>query len=143
MVVTATGNGLSATKTYAWTVSSVPALPAHAITASGLNKASHVGWARPSLTWSLVTAGSGGFSSGGDLIVPRGKGRIRFIGTLAVDRPSRIVSDLRGVLATGSGTSQNYRTDSLVFSQGEAIFLEIDGYNGTASDSLLLSTDLT
>lgn len=143
MVVTATGNGMSATKTYAWTVSSVPALPAHAITAAGKNKASHVGWARPSITWSLVTAGSGDFSSAGDLIVPRGKGRIRFIGTLAVDRPSRIVSDLRGVLATGSGTSQNYRTDSLVFSQGEAIFLEIDGYNGTASDSLLLSTDLT
>lgn len=143
MVVTATGNGLSATKTYAWTVSSVPALPVHAITASGQNKASHTGWARPSLTWQLVTAGSGSFSSGGNLIVPRGKGRIRFIGSLAIARPSRIVSDIRGVLATGSGSSQNYRTESLVFNQNEVIFLEVDGYNGNASDSLLLSTDLT
>lgn len=143
MVITATGNGLTATKTFPWTVSTVPMLPSHAIVAPGKNKTSHVGWGRPGVTWQLVVAGSGAHSTAGDLVVPRGKGRIRFIGTLTNARDSRIVSYTRGVLATGSGTNQNYRTEEYVFDKDETFYIETDGYSGNTNDSFLLSTDLS
>lgn len=146
MVVTATngGEGITATKAFAWTVSAVPMLPSHAITAPGKSKTSHVGWDRPALTWSLVQTGSGAYTSGGDLILPRGKGRIRLIATMTNAKATRIVSDERGVIATGaSSTSQNYRSGLYTFNTGERIYLEVDGYSGTVDDSFLLSTDLT
>lgn len=143
MVVTATGNGLTATKTFPWTVSTVPMLPSHAIIAQGKSKTSHSGWGRPGVTWQLVSAGSGAYTTAGDLIVPRGKGRIRFIGTLTNARNSRIVSYTRGVLATGSGANQNYRTEEYVFDKDETFYIETDGYTGNTNDSFILSTDLT
>lgn len=143
MVVTATGNGLSATKTYPWTVSTVPMLPSHAITAPGKGKTSHSGWARPGVSWQLVVAGSGAYSTAGDLVVPRGKGRIRFIGTFTTATTSRIVSYTRGVLATGSGNNQNYRTEEYVFDKDETFYIETNGYTGNTNDSFLLSTDIT
>lgn len=143
MVITATGNGLSATKTYPWTVSTVPLLPSHAITANGANKVTTSGWGRPNLTWQLVSSGSGSFTSAGDLIVPRGKGRIRAIISTTGGKNSRIVSNQRGVLATGSGTNQNYRSNVIVFNEGERLYIEVEGYSGTGGDSFILSTDLT
>lgn len=143
MVITASGNG-TATKAFVWNVSTVPMLPSHAIIAPGKSKTSHTGWARPSLTWSLVTTGSGSFTSSGDLIVPRGKGRIRLIATMTNARGTRIVSDQRGILNYGvASTSQNYRTSEFVFNEGERLFVEVDTYSGTTDDSFLLSTDLT
>ena len=144
MVVTASGAGLTATKAFAWSVSSVPMLPSHAITAPGKNKTSHTGWDRPSLTWSLVQTGSGAYTSGGDLILPRGKGRIRLIATMTNARATRIVSDERGVIATGaSSTGHNYRSGLYTFNTGERVYVEVDTYSGNANDSFLLSTDLT
>lgn len=143
MVVTASGEGLTATKSYSWTVRSIPMLPSHAITAAGANKISTSGWGRPALTWSLVSAGSGAFTSGGDLIVPQGKGRIRAILSMTGGKNSRIVSNQRGVLATGSGTNQNYRSEPMVFNEGERLYIEIQDYSGAGGDSFLLSTDLT
>lgn len=143
MVVTATGVGLSATKSFSWTATTIPQLPSHAITANGKSKTSHSGWSRPNITWQLVNSGSGTYTSGGELIVPRGKGRIRFIGTITNARDSRIVSSTRGVLATGSGTSQNYRTGEYVFHESETFYLETNGYSGNTNDRFLLSTDIT
>ena len=141
MIVTATDGTNTATKSISWTATEVPNLPNHSIMTSGANKVSHNGWARPALTWKLVNAGSGAFSKNGTLATPRGRGRIRFIATLTNGRNTRIVSDQRGVLATGSGTNQNYRTDVLVTNVDEGFYIEVENYSSNTSDSFLLATD--
>lgn len=141
MVVTATDGTNTATKSFSWTATEVSNLPNHSIMTSGANKVSHNGWARPALTWKLVNDGGGAFSANGTLVNPRGRGRIRFVATLTNGRNTRIVSDQRGVLATGSGTNQNYRTDVLVTNLDEGFYIEVENYSSTTSDSFLLATD--
>lgn len=141
MIVTASGGGRTATKSFQWQVTAVPNLPIHAIKATGQTKMNTSGWGRVPLPWQLVTAGSGEFTSGGNLTVPRGRGRIRVNATMTNGRNSRLVSDQRGVLVTGSGTSHDYRTEIMVFNQGENLFLEVENYVSTTNDSFLLSTE--
>lgn len=141
MVVTAVGGGHTVSKAISWTVENVANLPIHSIQASGANKVSHTGWARPALTWTLSIAGSGAFSANGNLVLPRGRGRIRFMSTLNAARSVRIVSAIRGVLAVGpSVINHDFSTPIYVFEQDEAVYVEFDGYTSNVNDRLYLYT---
>lgn len=138
MVVTASGDGITATKAFAWSVIKVPSLSTHAIRANGANKISHSGWARPAVTWLLMYADTGAFEANGTLISAFGRGRINVQTTLATGRSSRVVSNIKGVIATGSGTSQNYTTPTMILERGERLHLEIQDYSSNANDRFYL-----
>lgn len=141
MVVTAVGGGYTVTKAISWTVETVSNLPAHGIKASGANKVSHSGWSRPALTWSLINSGTGGFSTNGTLALPRGRGRVRFLSSLNTATNARLVSEIRGVIAVGnSSKNHDFVSDTLVFEDGEGVYVEFDGYTSNANDRLQLYT---
>lgn len=141
MVVVAIGGGQTATKAISWAVENVSNLPSHGIQASGANKVSHSGWSRPALTWSLITAGTGGYSNNGSLVLPRGRGKIRFYSSLSAARSVRIVSNVRGILAQGpSITAHDFYTPVYVFEDGEAVYVEFNGYSSNTNDRLYLHT---
>lgn len=139
MTLTASSDLYSATKAIAWNVIEVPSLTTHSIQARGANKISHSGWARPSVTWSIMYADdTGAFEPDGTLISSFGRGRVEATLTLTNGRSSRVVSNIKGVLATGSGTSQNYITSTMILEEGERLHLEIQDYSSNANDRFYL-----
>lgn len=139
-VVTITANGIgprTAQESYMWSVG-IPVLPTESIRASGVNKTSHSGWARPNVTWT-VNGGSPQYASNGTLYMKRGRGRVRASVTLNSARQGRIVSNLNGVLATSSSsTGWQINSGSRAFQAGEQIYLELNGYSGSSNDRLYL-----
>lgn len=141
MVVTAVGSGHTVSKAISWTVENVGNLPSHGIRARGASKVSHSGWARPSLTWSLVKSGTGGYSNNGTLVLPRGRGRVLFGSTLNTATTARLVSDIRGIIAVGNSSKfHDFGSDILVFEEGEGVYVEFNGYTSNTSDDLELYT---
>lgn len=138
LVITASSTSLSATKTVTWTVETVPSLVDHGIQTQGQNKVSHSGWARPALTWTLSTPTTG-FSANGGLVMQYGRGYVTFTGFLQNARESRVMSNLKGVvLSLSSRQSINVSSGNMIFEEGEVLYVEVNGYSGTASDSLFL-----
>ena len=142
-VVTITANGIgprTAQESYMWSVAtSIPVLARGSIRASGANKTSHNGWARPNVTWTANT-GSPQYGSNGTIHMQYGRGRVRARVTLNSARQGRIVSNLNGVLATSSSsTGWEITSANRVFQEGEQVYLELNGYSGNASaDSFYL-----
>lgn len=139
MTLTATSDLYSATKAIVWDVVAVPNTPLHTIKARSANKVSHSGWNKPALTWDLVTNGNSSYTSGGDIIVKYGRGRVWAQPGLANTRNTRVVSNLRGVMATGSQGNSSYYSPTVVFQEDERIYLEIENYSSSTNDSISLS----
>lgn len=138
MVVTATNGTFTVTKEISWSAIVVPNSPNWVIQANGANKTSHSGWNRPSLTWTGTFVETGYFETNGTLITKQSRGRMTGGVSLVNTRASRIVSNVRGVVATASAGTTNFGTPNLVFLQGERFHLEINNYSGSANDRLTL-----
>lgn len=139
-VVTITANGIgprTAQVSYQWSVD-IPALTRESIRASGANKTSHNGWARPNVTWT-ANSGTPQYGSNGTLHMRHGRGQVRASVTLNSARQGRIVSNLNGVLATSSSsTGWQINSGNRAFQAGEQIYIELNGYSGNANDRFYL-----
>lgn len=138
MTVTASGGGTTVQKNLSWTVGpAVSPVPVNHITANGKGKTTHSGWATPSLTWSLVSGKNMMFSSTAGYLrfLTEGIGRVRATSTTNDSRAIRIVSSVKGVLATsGTSTSNSVTSQELTFVPDEQVSIEINGYSGTTND---------
>ena len=135
VTATRTSTGHSATKSFSWVVTDLSPLPLTRFTASGVNKMSHTGWARPNLTWAL-SSGSGAFETNGTFIMPRGEGYVLLNAGLTTGTNARIVSDLKGVLMQTSFADRaiELSTNKTIFEQGERVHIELNGYSSTTTD---------
>lgn len=140
VTATRTSTGHSATKSFSWVVTDLSPLPTTAITASGVNKMSHSGWARPNLTWSR-SSGSGAFETNGTFIMPRGEGYVLLNAGITTGTNARIVSNLKGTLMQTAFADRAIAlsTNKTIFEQGERVHIELNGYSSTASDRFTLT----
>lgn len=139
MTLTASSDLYSATKAITWDVIAVPNTVLHTLKARSANKVSHSGWNKPALTWDLVTTGSASYTSSGEIIPYYGRGRVWAQPALVNTRNTRVVSSVRGVLASGSQGNASYYSPTVVFQEGERIYLEIENYSSNTNDSISLS----
>lgn len=135
VTATRTSTGHSATKSFSWAVTDLSPLPSTTLTASGVNKMSHSGWARPNLTWSR-SSGSGAFETNGTFIMPRGEGYVYLNAGITTGTNARIVSNLKGTLmqTTFADRAIALSTNKTIFEQGERVHIELNGYSSSASD---------
>lgn len=139
MTITASSDLYSVTKAIAWNVIAVPNTVLHTIKARSANKVSHSGWNKPALTWDLVTNGSASYTGSGDIFPYYGRGRVWAQPALVNTRNTRVVSSVRGVLASGGLGNASYYSPTVVFQEGERIYLEIENYSSNTNDSISLS----
>ena len=138
MILTASSDLYSATKAITWAVIEVPALTQHSIKARSASKVSHSGWNRPGLTWDLLDNGGGSFTSNGDLIVKYGRGRVWSSPAMVNTRNTRVVSNLKGVVASGGVGNANYYSPNMTFSEGERLYLEVENFSSNTNDAIKL-----
>lgn len=139
MTLTATSDLYSATKAIVWDVFVIPNTVLHTIKARSANKVSHSGWNKPALTWDLVKDGGASYTSGGEIITNYGRGRVRAQPAMVNTRNTRVVSSVRGVVASGGVGNSDYYSPNIVFQQGERIYLEVENYSSNTNDSISLS----
>lgn len=139
MTITASSDLYSVTKAIAWEVIAVPNTVLHTIKARSANKVSHSGWNKPALTWDLVTNGSATSTNSGEIIVKYGRGRVRAQPAMVNTRKTRVVSSVRGVMASGGLGNADYYSPTVVFQEGERIHLEVENFSSNTNDQISLS----
>lgn len=139
MTLTASSDLYSATKAITWNVVEVPNTVLHTIKARSASKVSHSGWNKPGLTWDLVTDGGASYTSSGEIIVKYGRGRVRAQPAMVNTRKTRVVSNVRGVMASGAVGNADYYSSTVVFQEGERIYLEVENFSSNTNDQISLS----